>query len=205
MAERKMLSAAQIFTKYAPTFAQVELIPGGFANPHHPNEFYLRPARGGKPLEFGYMATDGGPPSWPYIDLREASIRVDFHFDGMAEGRTPYQVLRDTFFEAISKQAFTGRTFRLVIPEKFKTERTSLRFIVEGLPILGLSTGYEMWASNVSAFLPYDTPEYKAYDTARRYEFLCGEVETQRRGRDPHVMKDEALVAAHTAQASLAA
>lgn len=176
MATERLPSFAELFVRYAPKFAEVEMVPGGFGNPDNRNEFYLRPARAGKPLHFGYTSCEEGPPQWPFIDVAKAGLRIAFNFEGLdAPGApTPHKALHRATYKALREQLFPGRVFRLktIQPESGHRlfDDLPLEVIVEGDPIPGWVDESSMWAKP-SAFFDQSSPEYRALCAAAAYEY----------------------------------
>ena len=194
MATERLPSFAEVFAKYAPKFAEIEMVPGGFYNLDNRNEFFLQPARLGTPLHFGYSGCEGGPPRWPFIDVAKAGLRISFNFEGLdASGAlTPYEALRKAAYQAIQEQLFPGRVFRLktVKPEPRSSlfGELSLEIVVEGDPIPGWVGKSHMWAKP-SEFFDRSSPEYRALCGAFAYEYH-ERVKAQRE-REPVVTASE--------------
>ena len=194
MATERLPSFAELFVRYAPKFAEVEMVPGGFGNPDNRNEFYLRPARRGTLLQFGYTDCEGGPPQWPFIDIAKAGLRISFNFEGSSGSRalTPYEALRKTTYKALREQLFPGRAFRLktIQPESGHRlfDDLPLEIVVEGDPIPGWVDESSMWAKP-SAFFDQSSPEYRALCAAAAYEYH----ELAQRARRPSVVTSEEI------------
>jgi hypothetical protein len=206
MARRRLLSSGEIFALHAPKFAEIDLIPVGFiGGRYNRNGFYLRPARAGKAIEVTrWMAAEDGPPAWPYVDVIVAGVKGEFIYDGSTETRSPNEWQRDHFFAAIKDQLFPARAFKLRTPGSPTLNEFRLSVIVEGPPIPGWHDAGEVWA-NATAFLPYRTPEYNAYDAALRYEYARRNAQATRHKPNPAEVAAAELAAAREAQAALAA
>lgn len=205
MAKSRLLNSGELLAKYAPTFAEVEMVPSGaFGTRFNRNGFYLRPARAGTPIEFTkWISAEDEPVPWPYIDVVTAGIKSQFIYDGSTETRTPKEWLRNHFFAALKDQVLTDRTFKLRIPGSPSENRFRLSVIIEGPLVPGWHDGGEVW-TNVTAFLPYHTPEYFAYAAALRYEYAQRQAKAVRGQPSPVDVVSAQLVAAREAQAALA-
>ena len=170
-------------------------------NPRNWSQFYLQPARKGEKLRFGHMGSEGGPPDWPYIDVRHSDLIVEFKYDGINEKLSPFEALRKVFFGAIKEHLFAGRTFKLVVPELTSLERLQLKVAVEGKPIPGWVDHSQMW-TDPSQFFDTASLEYAAYCLTLRSEKTREQIAAMRR-RSPDL--DATWTAAHDAQAKLRA